>query len=56
VQSHGCTARAQGRCSERGSLKFEKAALRWLKRYLIEGSPRLQHFSDIANGLAQRER
>jgi hypothetical protein len=29
--------------AERGSPKFEKAAMRWLERYLIESSPRLQH-------------
>ena len=27
--------------AERGSPKFERAALRWLERYLSEGSPRL---------------
>jgi hypothetical protein len=31
--------------AERGSPKYEKAALRWLERYLTEGSPRLQHFA-----------
>lgn len=29
--------------AERGSPKFEKAELRWLERYLSEGTPRLQH-------------
>jgi hypothetical protein len=29
--------------AERGSPKYEKAAMRWLERYLAEGSPRLQH-------------
>ena len=33
--------------AERGSPKYEKAALRWLERYLTEGSPRLQHFADL---------
>ena len=31
--------------AERGSPKYEKAAMRWLERYLTEGSPRLQHFA-----------
>jgi hypothetical protein len=30
------------RYAERRSPKYEKAALRWLERYLREGSPRLQ--------------
>jgi hypothetical protein len=30
---------------ERGSPKYEKTALRWLERYLVESSPRLQHFA-----------
>jgi hypothetical protein len=41
--------------AERGSPKFERAALRWLERYLTEGTPRLQHFAEIAHELAQRE-
>jgi hypothetical protein len=41
--------------AERGSPKYEKAALRWLERYLAEGEPRLQHFAEIAMRLAQRE-
>lgn len=40
--------------AERGSPKYERAALRWLERYLSEGSPRLQHFAEIAVGLAER--
>ena len=39
----------------RGSPKYERAALRWLERYLAEGSPRLQHFAEVAASLAQRE-
>ena len=42
--------------AERGSPKYEKAALRWLERYLTEGSPRLQHFAEITASLAKRER
>jgi hypothetical protein len=29
--------------AERRSPKYEKAAVRWLERYLTESSPRLQH-------------
>lgn len=32
--------------AERGSPKYEKAAMRWLERYLTESSPRLQHFAE----------
>jgi len=42
--------------AERGSPKFEKAALRWLERYLTESSSRLQHFAEVAGGLAKRKR
>jgi hypothetical protein len=41
--------------AERGSPKYEKAALRWLERYLTEGSPRLRHFAEVAVDLARRE-
>ncbi len=41
--------------AERGSLKYEKAAMRWLERYLTESSPRLQHFAEITVSLARRE-
>jgi hypothetical protein len=40
--------------AERGSPKYEKAAMRWLERYLTEGEPRLQHFAEIVAGLASR--
>ena len=40
--------------AERGSPKYEKAALRWLARYLTEGEPRLQHFAEITTSLAER--
>jgi hypothetical protein len=39
----------------RGSPKFERAAMRWLERYLTEGSPRLKHFAEVVTSLAQRE-
>jgi hypothetical protein len=29
--------------------------MRWLERYLTEGSPRLQHFAEITAALAKRE-
>jgi hypothetical protein len=41
--------------AERGSPKYERAALRWLERYLIEGTPKLQHFAGIASDLAARQ-
>jgi hypothetical protein len=41
--------------AERSSPKYEKAALRWLQRYLTEGSPRLEHFAGIASDLAARQ-
>jgi hypothetical protein len=40
--------------AERGSPKFEKAALRWLERYLAENSPRLQRFAEVTASLATR--
>ena len=39
--------------AERGSPKYERAAMRWLERYLTESEPRLQHFAEIAAGLAR---
>ncbi len=41
--------------AERGSPKYERAAMRWLQRYLTESSPRLQHFAEITASLAERE-
>jgi hypothetical protein len=41
--------------AERGSPKYERAAMRWLERYLTESEPRLQHFAEIASNLAERE-
>ena len=38
--------------AERGSPKFERAALRWLERCLDESSPRLQRFAEMAAELA----
>ena len=42
--------------AERASPKFETAALRWLERYLTEGSPRLHHFAVITESFAKLER
>ena len=39
--------------AERGSRKYEKAAMRWLERYLTESSPRLQHFAEITASSAK---
>jgi hypothetical protein len=41
--------------AERGSPKFEKAAMGWLARYRTESSAKLQHFAEIAASLAERE-
>jgi hypothetical protein len=40
---------------EKGSPKYERAAMRWLERYLSERSPRLKHFAEIATRLAKLE-
>jgi hypothetical protein len=40
--------------AERGSPKYEKAALRWLERYLNESSPSLAHFASVTIELAGR--
>jgi hypothetical protein len=41
--------------AERGSPKFERAAMRWLERYLTESSPRLRHFAEVTSSLAKLE-
>jgi hypothetical protein len=40
--------------AERGSPKFERAALRWLERYLREAEPSLVQFARLASALAKR--
>jgi hypothetical protein len=40
--------------AERESPKYEKGAMRWLEQYLVEGSPRLQHFAEIATSLTKQ--
>jgi hypothetical protein len=37
--------------AERGSPKYEKAAMRWLERYLTESSPTLKRFARVAEEL-----
>jgi hypothetical protein len=41
--------------ADRGSPKYERAAMRWLERYLSECTPRLRHFADVAADLARRD-
>lgn len=41
--------------AERGSPKFEKAAMRWLEQYLVESPPRLKHFAEVTASLARVE-
>jgi hypothetical protein len=40
--------------AERGAPKYEKAALRWLERYLAESSPRLRQAAEVTASLAAR--
>ena len=42
--------------AERGSPKYEKAAMRWLERCLTESTPSLEHFAELATSLAQLPR
>jgi hypothetical protein len=42
--------------AEKESPKYEKAAMRWLERYVDESSPRLEHFAEITASLAKIER
>jgi hypothetical protein len=39
---------------ERGSPKFERAAIKWLQRYLGEGSPELSDVVKVVAGLVER--
>ena len=39
---------------ERGSPKAERAAMKWLARYLDESSPSLAHFAKVTQELAGR--
>lgn len=40
--------------AELESPKYEKAAMRWLARYLEQGSPSLAHFAEVTQELAGR--
>lgn len=40
--------------AERGSPKYERAALRWLERYVAEGAPNLRDVALVAALLAER--
>ena len=40
---------------QEGSTKYERAALRWLERYLVEGSPELRELAVMAANLAELE-
>ncbi len=42
--------------AERNSPKYERAALRWLERYLTEHSPTLQRFAEMTASLAELKR
>ena len=41
--------------AERGSPKYERAAMRWLGRYLAESEPRLKRFAEVTASLAKLE-
>jgi hypothetical protein len=41
--------------AERGSPKFERAAMRWLARYITDSEPRLRHLAEVAPYLTRRE-
>jgi hypothetical protein len=41
--------------ADRGSPKYERAAMRWLERYLAEGTRRLQHFAEVAMDFAKHD-
>ena len=40
--------------AERGSPKYEKAALRWLQGYLEENAPGLENLAEVVTRLAKR--
>ena len=41
--------------AEKESPKFEKAAMRWLKRYLVERTPTLRNFAKVVRNLESRQ-
>ena len=40
--------------AEKQSPKFERAAMRWLERYLLERTPTLRNFAKVVRSLEQR--
>ena len=40
--------------ADRGSPKYERAAMRWLARYADEGSPTLAQFAEVTANLAAK--
>ncbi len=42
--------------AERGSPKYERAAVRWLERYRTEGKPSLRDVAKVTAGIAKLER
>jgi hypothetical protein len=41
--------------AEKQSLKYERAAMKWLRRYLDEGEPTLKSFAKVVRNLEQRQ-
>lgn len=41
--------------AEKESPKFEKAAMRWLRRYLDERSPTLRNYAKVVRSLEQQQ-
>ena len=41
--------------SERGSPKYDAAAMKWLRRYLDASDPTLERFAKVVASLAARE-
>ncbi len=41
--------------ADQGAPKFDRAALRWLGRYLEEGSPTLAQFAEVTATLAAKD-
>jgi hypothetical protein len=41
--------------ADRRSPKYQRAAMRWLERYLTESEPRLEHFAQVVASLASRD-
>jgi hypothetical protein len=41
--------------AERGSPKFERAAIKWLRRYLDQGSPELREVAEVVASLLEHQ-